>query len=158
MSRQWWMVLLLLLMVGSIVGCGGDAPMGPPEIVYGRDICSECGMIVSEPRFAAAYRDAEGVPFIFDDIADLLVHADRAGVTAEMTAWVHDYDTEEWVDAPAGWFVHSDDIVTPMGGGIVAFAERDDAERFISSRGGELLRWSDLLEGAVPVDHHDHDH
>ena len=51
---------------------------GPPDIVYGRHICLECGMIISEERVAAAY-EWEGEDRVFDDIGDMLIHGKDAG-------------------------------------------------------------------------------
>ncbi|MEI2650935.1 MAG: nitrous oxide reductase accessory protein NosL [Microthrixaceae bacterium] len=137
-------LIAALALVAALAGCGGEAATGPPEIHYGRDTCAECHMIISEARFAAAYRDASGSPFVFDDIGDMIEHGRRAGVLDEITAWVHDYESEDWIDAPAAWFVKGGSVATPMAGGIVAFAGRSGAEQYIGDNGGELLRWAEL--------------
>lgn len=63
-----------------------------------------------------------------------------------MSAWVHDYDTEEWVDAATAWYVQSDTLETPMGGGVVAFAQRDEGDRFAADNDGTVLSWTALVQ------------
>ncbi len=49
-------VLLFLALALLAAGCAqGTAEIKPPEIRYGEDVCVECKMIISDPRFAAAY-------------------------------------------------------------------------------------------------------
>lgn len=151
MTRRWILAVTVAVAVAfGATACGGEAADGPPEIEFGRDVCDECHMIISEARYASAYRDREGNPYIFDDIGDMVGHIRRAGLEeGDVTAWVHDYLTEEWVDAPAAWFVRSDTLTTPMDGGVVAFTSRSDADAFIGEQGGDALRWPEVLAGAV---------
>ena len=124
--------LAILLSACSATGSSG----GPPDIVYGRHICLECGMIISEERVAAAY-EWEGEDRVFDDIGDMLIHGKDAGEPGASTpAWVHDYGTAAWIAAATAWFVSGEGIVTPMGRGIIAFASRTAAEEFASRAGG----------------------
>ena len=147
----------LLVVLGLVVAAAilaarfdSDDPDGPPEIEYGRDVCTDCNMIISEPRFAAAYRDSEGNPAIFDDIGDLLRYGHEKGDLDEATAWVHDYDDEEWIEAQGAWFVKSD-IQTPMASGLAAFAEEAGAKAFADEHDGDVLRWRDLIENAADM-------
>lgn len=136
-----------------------EANTGAPEIVYGRDICIECGMIISEPRFAAAY-EYDGTDRVFDDIGNMLLHGLRTGELTDTTrAWVHDYHSSAWIDASEAWFVESD-ILTPMGHGLAAFGARTTAEAFVAERNGSLLTWADLLAATpdgphLTFPHHD---
>ncbi len=136
-------VALVAATTGLLGGCANESASGPPHIEFGRDVCDECHMIISEPRFAAAYRDAGGEPFVFDDISDMLANIAGGGQPADDMIWVHDYETEEWLDAPAAWYV-SGQIATPMGGGIVAFAHEDEAQAFADEREGEILTWAEV--------------
>ena len=64
---------LIALVLILIAACGSATAGGPPEINYGRDICIECGMIIEDPRFAAAYRLADGSEHKFDDLGGLII-------------------------------------------------------------------------------------
>jgi copper chaperone NosL len=102
----------------------------PPEIVYGQDVCAQCGMIISEARFAAATVVVDGPAHKFDDVAEMVIyHMDHPD--EDVRAWfVHDYNTEAWIRGETAFYVVSDDVHSPMGGGIAAFERQADAEAF----------------------------
>lgn len=140
------LIMAALAVIGGLASCSGGTASGPPEINYGRDVCDQCHMIISEARYAAAYRDTQGRPFTFDDIGDMMEHLDASEAVDTATVWVHDFESEDWIDVTDAWFVHSPDIETPMGGGTIAFTERSDAERYASDHGAEVVQWTHMVE------------
>lgn len=137
--------VLLLALLGA--ACGTAEATGPPEINYGRDICVQCGMIISEERYAAAYRLADGTEKTFDDIGGLLLHQRSTGAELDATTtWVHDYQTEEWAEVDRAFFVPTRSVSSPMGHGIVSFADKGRADAFATDVGGEVVGWSVVLE------------
>ncbi len=60
--------LAAVLVALSLGACEADA--GPGEIKLGRDVCENCGMIISDPRFLAEIRLADGKLHKFDDVGD----------------------------------------------------------------------------------------
>ncbi len=150
------MIVVVLAVVGA--GCGSSEATGPPEINYGRDVCIECGMIIDEARFAASYRMADGTEKKFDDVGGLIIHGREAGDLHGATIWVHDFETEDWVEAPQAFYVPTIAVASPMGHGILSFANEERATRFANDLGGEVLRWDvvvnlPVVEGLVG-DHH----
>lgn len=149
------LVVILAALVGA---CGSADASGPPEISYGRDICVECGMIVSEARFAAAYRLADGEEKIFDDLGGLLLHSRDAGDALDpATTWVHDFETEEWVAVEEAYFVPTLSVSSPMGHSIVSFSDEARANAFAADVDGEVISWSvvvDLPDAEGLVGHH----
>lgn len=129
-----------------VAACGGDmTERNPPQIHMGRDMCLECGMIISDPRYAAAY-EYEGDDRFFDDIGDLIAYGLRNGeLSATIPVWVHDYHSEAWLPAAEASFVMASDFATPMGHGITAFVDPKDAAAFSEGFGGAVLTWEDLL-------------
>ena len=101
---------------------------GPPEIVLDRSACSHCGMLVSERIYAAALRTSDRREQVFDDIGCLLA-AVRAQSLTGAHVWVHDALRGTWIDGASATFVSAPSLRTPMAGGIVAFADRDAADR-----------------------------
>lgn len=132
----------------GLVGCGGEDTDGPPEISYGRDVCDSCGMIISEPRFAAAYRTADGTARRFDDLGDMVATGLESGELEDGRAWVHDFGTEEWIEAPAAIYVLAVGFETPMSRGVVAFADQPAADAHATEVGGEVLSWDELVQVA----------
>ena len=144
-----------MLVAALLPACGDAAPSAPapPDIAYGRAICVECGMIISEPRYAAAY-EIDGDDRIFDDIGDMLAHGLRTGeLTLETPAWVHDHPSAEWLDAHLAWFVVDAGLATPMGHDIAAFADRAAADRLAADRGGRVHDWDQLIAELISTAH-----
>lgn len=143
LSRTVIMILVGLL----LAACGSGDASGPPDINYGRDICTECGMIISEARFAAAYTLADGTQKMFDDVGDLLIHQRQTGDSLDPEkTWVHDFETEEWVSVDVAYFVPTLSVATPMGHSILSFSDSDRANAFAADVGGEVIDWSTVME------------
>lgn len=152
-KRRLLLVGVLLVMLGSVLlgGCArGQTEIAPPEIHYGDDVCAACNMIISDSRFAAGYvvelKPGRYDSLAFDDIGDMLTHQ-SAAAEPEIVAWyVHDYTSEEWLDATTAYFVVSAAIMTPMGHGVAAFATPEAAQEMAGTHDGEVFTWSELLE------------
>jgi copper chaperone NosL len=137
-----------------IVGCGSSHDNNaPPKIAYGRDECAHCGMIINDDRHAAALRatvDGRSQDLLFDDIGDMVAyereHADRLKVTRR---FVHDYETREWRDADAAYYLRSERVHTPMGSGIVALADAAAAARRQQADGGQSGTFAAIRAGAA---------
>lgn len=102
-------------------GCAPERDSGPPRLRFGEIMCAECGMLVSEPRFAAAARTASGDVIAFDDTGCLLRHAGHAA-RLDWQLWVPAEPDGAWIDARTASFVHRADLATPMGYGLTAVA------------------------------------
>ena len=132
--------LLTILLVSA--ACA-SRPSGPPEIVVDRTSCSHCTMLISEPRYAAAYQAPGADARVFDDIACLL-EAARADATSERRFWFHDGNDGEWIDGDTAVFVSSPQFRTPMGGSIIAYRDRTMAET-------SAVRYRGRVIGTLPA-------
>ncbi len=124
------------------LACGAP-PSGAPEIVVDRTACSHCGMLVSEPIYAAAYQAAGSDAKVFDDIGCMLESIHREGLResdAGLRMWFHDGNDGAWIEREQAVFVHSPSIPTPMAGGIVAFRDGAAAERAAGKHSGQVVR------------------
>jgi copper chaperone NosL len=136
--------LLVWLAGATFVSCGKPSD-GPPEIVLDRTVCAHCGMLVSEPAFAAAYRVGGADAKVFDDIACLLNGLEGEETREAVAIWLHDFASSEWIRETSAVFVVDAGFETPMGGGIVAFSDRVAAERAAHERDGRLVTSFDAL-------------
>lgn len=148
MSR--WALLGFLL---AVLGAGGwlwtfvagAAPgCGPEPIAYGRDTCSRCRMHISQPGFGGELRDADGRLTKYDDVGCLLVamwrqHREVPG------AWVEDHGGGGFVPLASAYFALGEGLGTPMGFGVVAFADEPAARAFATERGATVGRVEDVL-------------
>lgn len=139
-------VLTLLVTSIALTGCGESPTLDPPDVRWGQDVCAECGMILSETRYAAAVIylvDGERNVRLFDDIGEMFEIDDPP--RHDVRYWVGDAGTERWIDAETAVFVRSPAIHTPMGRGVAAFADEADAEKLRAETDGVLLRFADLM-------------
>jgi copper chaperone NosL len=139
------LMLLLLVSMAMAAGCGEETRADqPPEIEYGVDVCSRCNMIISEERYAGGVVDENGDALVFDDIGEMIFVLQEEGLN-DRRVWVHDANTLEWINGTEAFFVASDDVVTPMGSGVTAFAEKADADTFAAENAGKVMMWEEML-------------
>ena len=149
----------LLLLAGLFTGCGELAADGIPEIIEGRSVCAECGMIIDDVRMAAAWRLPDGTSKVFDDIGGMLVDGYKNDELSAAGRWAFDYGTGDAVPVGSASFVASGDLSTPMGWGVVAYVREQDALDLAVSLNGHVLSWEGLVnahrEGNLRVHGHD---
>lgn len=149
----WLWVVTVCVLALLLVGCSrGQTEIKPPDIRYGEDKCADCDMIISEPRFAAAaMHDVGGGTYeslLFDDIGDLLRYMKENPDLKYVASYVHDYDTEAWVDANKAIYVQSSEIRTPMASGLAASDTQTKAEALATQFNGTVMDWTTLQERA----------
>jgi copper chaperone NosL len=113
--RLAWRFRLLGLI--ALAGAACAPADGPRPIVYDREACAHCRMLISEPRFAAQLETREGEVLSFDDPGCLLAElAKRAPPVREL--WFHHLREDRWLDAEQVAFAPTEP--TPMGYGLGA--------------------------------------
>jgi copper chaperone NosL len=115
----------------TLSACSRAPNLDPPELRVGQDTCHECGMIISDARHAAAIlatRDGLEETYLFDDTGEMLDFQPPAGAAVDRR-FVHDFATGQWIDAAAARFVKSPALRTPMGTGVVAYADEAAVHR-----------------------------
>ena len=142
--------ILALTLTAAIACRAGEE--SPPRIEVDRTACAHCGMLISEPMFAAAYRVPQGEARVFDDIACMLDAAGKEQNPGALRFWFHDAATSRWIDGGAATFVSSASLKTPMGGGFIAYADEAAALRAASAHQGTVIRTVGDLLRARPFD------
>jgi copper chaperone NosL len=139
-------LLALVATAMLVAACGSEDTSGPPDIQYGRDICVQCNMIISEAKFATAYRTVDGAEKIFDDIGGMVIHLRTTGDELSAgEAWVHDFNTEEWIGAEEAFYVPTTSVSSPMGHSILAFASEAAAGSFAHDVGAEVIDFATVM-------------
>lgn len=119
------MLLALAFVAAPLAACRQQNNVAtPPEIAFGQDTCDRCNMIISEENMAAAFWTTGGEAFRFDDVGEMLAFLDETQPDVA-SIWVHDYVDGAWLQAGDATFVLGTGVATPMGFGIVAFADVD---------------------------------
>lgn len=137
--------ILFLLASFFMAGCQAkDIQPQPPEIAYGRDQCDQCGMMISEERFASGLQLADGKYFKFDDTGEMIKYFTNHQDTNVLAWWVHDYDSLDWIRGEEAFFVMSTTLQTPMGTGILAFQARESADKFAAENNGTVYSLDEI--------------
>lgn len=132
-----------------MIGCEPGNSDAPPELRVGDSVCVECNMIISDERFATAtvVSDERDRPktLLFDDFNCQVNHAEAHGEEYPvLRQWVRDHGTKEWLDLEEAFFVHADDLRTPMASHGAAFSDKQRAEQFAEQVEGEVVPYDKL--------------
>jgi copper chaperone NosL len=101
-------------------------------------------MAISEKQYAAEIIPADGQAIKFDDLACLVNYVE--GKSLDIKAWYAiDYGSRQWIEARKSHFVRSSELTTPMGGQMIAFKDRSQAEAAAKDFHGKLLAFDDLF-------------
>jgi copper chaperone NosL len=146
-----WVLARRLALAGAVTllqACGEAAKEGPPEVDFGNSVCVECGMILSDARFAAAtfVQGPRGrTPLLFDDYnCQANYELANPGVVV-LDRWCHDYASAAWIPSDAAFFVHSGRIRSPMASSLAAFEDRAAADAAAVEFAGQILPFEDYI-------------
>lgn len=134
---------LCLLTTVALTACAQPDLSGPPALKPGRDQCAECGMIINEDRCACGLlidRDGIREHLVYDDLGCLFTALDTKEDMKVLGKFVRDYDGSGWIEFERATFLFADreKLPTPMGSGIVAYANPEPANAKRAALGGEI--------------------
>lgn len=140
---------------GALAIAGGGAYLalpedekftGEPKIAYGEEPCTRCGMVISDDRFAAAWRESASRELHFDDVGCMLVYAREHPPSPGTSYYVCNYSGAGWLDAPSAAYVVAPGIKSPMSYDIAAFASSAAAESMARVPTYTTGTWAGLLQ------------
>ena len=135
---------VLMVIVISVVAIGCTTTEETlPRIRYGEETCDRCRMIISEKRFASAYRTSDSILRKFDDVGCAVLHRVEQAEQIKQF-WAYDYEETAWLDRSQAFFVHGKDLLTPMGYGIVAVETEKEARRLAEKIKGQIVEFDQL--------------
>lgn len=117
-------LLLILLLLFTLTGCGGDPGTGPVDVKWDRTACERCRMVLSDRKHSAQVRitgpKERSRAYLFDDIGCAVIWLKgKPFETAPSTEiWVTDWQSGEWIDARTATYLTGQ--VTPMEYGLGA--------------------------------------
>lgn len=136
--------LLLIALVALVLG--GCEP-GPIEIRYGEDECAACRMRITDRRFASQLVLRTGKAYPFDAIECLIGFSERGELAEDAvhSRWVADFaHPGSLIDVRTARWLRTEAVRSPMGLGVLAFADAEDLARARATHGGHEVTWSDL--------------
>ncbi len=142
-------VILFVTVVLALVlaGCSrGQTEIKPPTVRLGEDKCADCDMIINDMRFAcAAMREVSANDYeslLFDDIGDLVRYLAKHSDQKFVATYVHDYETQAWIEADKAAYVSSKELKTPMASGLLAVNSASAAQALAAKMNGAVMDWA----------------
>ncbi|MBF0279696.1 MAG: nitrous oxide reductase accessory protein NosL [SAR324 cluster bacterium] len=118
---------VFIFFVFTAIACKKQNPdQLPVEVSWDRDVCTECGMVISDHRYAAQIINREGRAFVFDDIGCAVNWLKNKSWKNQARIWISDFETQQWIDVEKAYWRFGDPN-TPMGYGFVATMQKIDS-------------------------------
>ena len=132
-----------------MIGCKTD----PQPISYGSDACEFCKMTIVDNKFGGELITEKGKVYKFDSGECLIrfVKTQHIDISKAQRLLVVDHlGSGRMIDAQASNFLHSENLPSPMGGGLTAFEKKEDMELFKKTYGGEYWSWEQAMQKINP--------
>ena len=134
---------MTILAVLLPLACSRPAPLGPPDVQYGQTDCAQCGMTVSDERFAAGLvlemPDGQREGKAFDDIGCMSAFVQARHEGTVLARYVKDFNTRQWLAADKASYVRGDAILSPMGYGLLAVQDGNDARAIAAAKSATVV-------------------
>ena len=129
--------LLLISLIAMIASCAPE----PREIDYGLELCSFCKMTVVDKGYAAEAVTSKGKVHVFDAAECMIHYMDKNPEYTFTYQLVSQYGNPGVLaDAHTSYFLISENMPSPMGANLTAFASRADAQLMRDKKGRRRLR------------------
>ena len=149
---MWTANRSLIVAVALLVsGCGsGPTTAGNvPQLILGEATCAVCGMVVSDPYYAAASRDDLGETHTYDSIECLIMSLRDPGATPDLQIWLADRGGGGTLHSAEEMMVILANYPSPMGKGYAAFRDPTLALEETKRRGGVSGSLQDFVDGTL---------
>ncbi len=131
----------------ALSSCGGKTP---EPILLHKDACAGCKMSISEGNFATELITKKGRVYKFDDVLCMNAYVAENDAAEIEKFYVGDYlKDNELIDATTAWYVHSEQIKSPMGGHIAAFSDKAAAEQLAGEYETHVKNWNEIKSMAL---------
>lgn len=116
-------------------------------IEYGSDMCAFCKMTIVDQKYAAEIVTDKGRAYMFDAI-ECMVDYRRKNQDQTAAMYLVNTYTEPGVlkNAEESHYLISQQLPSPMGAYLTAFADKSALEEVRAEKGGEIYDWKALNE------------
>lgn len=163
MRNKLFMVIFIITF-GLLVGCSEEASLDPVSIDENVDSCDVCSMGILDVDAATQVIMEDGDPKMYDDIGCMITDLQQNKDMAIGKIYVHDYNSNDWIEFDNATFIQDEATPTPMSYGIIAFESQEEAESFQKENGGDIYTKDQIIEIDIQAlkqedghaEHHDH--
>lgn len=141
---------IVAVLATALVACASPTPTALAPDTR-NDTCASCRMPVSDLRFAAQLQaPGEEVRF-FDDVGCLREFlAKSGGLSPAASVFVSDHRTRAWAPARGAAFARRAGMQTPMGSGLLAWADAASRAADPAAAGAASLSAAEVLGREKP--------
>lgn len=137
------------LIVASLLGfLFISCEVSPEPLHYGVDSCYTCKMTLMDTKYGAEIVTEKGKVYKFDDINCMIDFYNSGYEAIDKMAFklVVDYgQPEKLIDAQEAFYLKSDQLRSPMAGGIAAFESKSAMDTYKKKWKGIWLSWGELV-------------
>lgn len=118
----------------------------PDPIKLNSDHCDNCGMTISNPKFAAELFTQKGRAYKFDDISCMVDYKnDNKDKSNGASFYVADFlGDNHLIPAETAVYITGENIKSPMGGNIAAFANKESSNTYAVDLMAEYTSWNNI--------------
>ena len=143
LKKQNITLILLPLLLFSFTACETTKP---EPIKLNSDNCDNCGMTISNPKFAAELFTAKGRAYKFDDVSCMVNYKnDNKDKANGASFYIADFlGDNSLIPAETAAYITSENVKSPMGGNVAAFSNKKSSNKYAIDFNAEYTTWSDL--------------
>lgn len=135
-------LLLGLAMLFTIISCGQKEPQ---PIKLNSDSCDFCKMTIANAQYAAQLITDKGRVYRFDDLTCMIQYTKENNGLPNARLFINDYlQANVFVSVEEANFLKGGIIHGPMGGKVVGFSKKTDAQNYESKLQAESIDWATL--------------
>jgi copper chaperone NosL len=142
-KKSGFIAVLLAFCTLMLSGCRKSEMPAP---IKSGDECQFCKSRIEDASFTAEFLSTSGSLYKFDDMGCLIASAKSLGRESIASIYVMDNKSMTLTPAETAFFVRSDKIWTPKGGGLIAFKDASEAQNLASRYHAELLKFNELMK------------
>jgi copper chaperone NosL len=143
LMKQHITIMALPIMIFSLFSC---EPTKPDAIKFNSDNCDNCGMTISNPKFAAVLFTTKGRTYKFDDISCLLDYKnDNKEKAINAGLYVSNFlSGNQLLPVEIAVYIKGENVKSPMGGNIAAFNNKENANTYAVNLSAEYTNWDEI--------------
>jgi|SRR5690554_537600 len=136
-------LLLFISLAVLLMGCSIESK----PINYGADACDFCKMTIVDQIHGAEIVTDKGKVYKFDAVECMIDFNNEMSKEQPQLFLTNHYHTpKELINAETATYLISENLPSPMGEFITAFASKSAAEEAQNEHQGELYSWKELID------------
>lgn len=123
----------------------------PQPFVSGQDDCHVCKMGLADFRFGGELITKKGKVYKFDDLRCMINFLKSNSLEEKdisKTLTMNFNKPNQFIEVKKAWFLVSPEVRSPMNSNASGYSTKDEAEKMLIDKTGQIIRWNDLLERA----------